>query len=179
MDDLAQRVTTALKIDDKKAKDSAKQLADCGLVGGWLMMFPSFFKMVADLQREGRNFAVFFRSFGNDLAKIGTEWNAFCENRHPICSRFLEGVGAMDGTVPGIPDRRLKTSNLHTLYRDAQGPCLALGTLTNGPFEGAWDQWSRTKNITEDTRNGRAFLEELGCRTIEGYEPFRWWVRNE
>ena len=29
-----------------------------------------------------------------------------------------QGIGKMDGSVPGVPDRRIKA--MHTLYRDAQ-----------------------------------------------------------
>ena len=33
-------------------------------------------------------------------------------------TKTLQGIGPMDGTVEGIPDRRI--SAMHTLYRDAE-----------------------------------------------------------
>ena len=42
-----------------------------------------------------------------DHEKIKEEWNAFCEMRHPVFSKLLNGIGPLDGSVPGVPDRRL------------------------------------------------------------------------
>jgi len=77
-------------------------------------------------------------SFGSlkDHEKVQAEWNAFCELRHPIFSRLIEDIGPMDGSVPGVPDRRIHA--LHPLYRDAAGPVLVLDTLTNGPADATW-----------------------------------------
>jgi len=146
------------------------QLEQVGLKGSMYMMLPSMFNLVADLVRRKQPFSVVFRSFGKDHEKIKAEWNAFCEMRHPVFSKLLEGVGPLDGSVPGMPDRRL--ANFHTLYRDANGPVLALNTFTNGPEESSWDSWAKAKPRAEsDTRNGRAFLRDvLKCEVLEGLD---------
>mmetsp|Transcript_9816 Transcript_9816/g.17764 ORF Transcript_9816/g.17764 Transcript_9816/m.17764 type:complete len:453 (+) Transcript_9816:65-1423(+) len=145
-------------------------LEQVGLKGNMYMMLPAIFILVADLVRRRQPFAVVFRSFGKDHEKIKAEWNAFCEMKHPVFSKLLSGIGPLDGTVPGIPDRRL--SSFHTLYRDADGPVLALDTFTNGPEENSWDSWAKAKPRSEaDTRNGRAFLREvLRCQVLEGLD---------
>eukprot|EP00397_Hematodinium_sp_SG-2012_P000257 GEMP01000257.1.p1 GENE.GEMP01000257.1~~GEMP01000257.1.p1 ORF type:complete len:2389 (+),score=650.99 GEMP01000257.1:176-7342(+) len=153
-----------------------EQANAAGLSGDWLNMFPSFFELIASLQESGRTFAVVFRSFGNDLGRVQVEWNAFCEARHPVYAELLKKIGPMDGTQPNVPDRRIHVKDSHTLYRDATSPILALGVSTNGIFEGAWDQWARSK-AEEDTRDGRTFLREL-TDTVEGYEELRAWMRS-
>lgn len=148
---------------------------NAGLAGDWLVVFASFFRLIATLQKDGRPFSVLFRSFGNDVARVQTEWNTFCEGKHPIYSEWLEGV-TMDGETPGVPDRRIFEGDSHTLYRDADGPCLGLGVCTNGPFDGAWDQWGRSKT-EEDTREGREYLRGL-TDTVEGYEHLQKWMTD-
>lgn len=150
-----------------------------GLVGEWRLIFPSFFKLVAQLQRQRRQFAIFFRSFGTDLERVRAEWNSFCEMKHPLYNHLLEGVGPMDGTnAPVVPDRRLGEDGTHTMYRDADGPVLMLGSQTNGNWEGEWDQWSRSA-AAEDTRNGRAFLKKQGWKSVQGYVNLQSWFEEQ
>lgn len=145
--------------------DAATQ---AGLQSTTFVILPAFFHLVASLTKQERNFAIVFRSFGDDHNKIKLEWNAFCERRHPVFSSLLEGVGPLDGTQQGLPDRRVK--EIHTLYRDASGPLLILDTFTNGPDAKQWDAWARSKpRPKEDTREGRAFVkDELRSNTIDG-----------
>ncbi|CAK0822233.1 unnamed protein product, partial [Prorocentrum cordatum] len=105
------------------------------------------------------------------------EWNSFCEMNHPLYNHLLEGVGPMDGTSPGVPDRRLGEDGTHTMYRDAEGPVLMLGAATNGNWEGEWDQWSRSA-AAEDTRNGRAFLKKQGWKSVQGYVNLQSWFQE-
>eukprot|EP00929_Paragymnodinium_shiwhaense_P063873 TRINITY_DN31960_c0_g4_i1.p1 TRINITY_DN31960_c0_g4~~TRINITY_DN31960_c0_g4_i1.p1 ORF type:complete len:3718 (+),score=1051.51 TRINITY_DN31960_c0_g4_i1:107-11260(+) len=155
-----------------------KAAEECGLNGNMLMMFPTIFHFVAALQRSKRTFAVMFRSFGADHEKIKDEWNAFCEMRHPLYSSLIQGIGPMDGSVPGIPDRRIHT--MHTIYRDADGPVLVLNTLTNGPEGQSWDSWAKSKPKPKaDTRNGRSFINKtLKAKTVEGFGHFQKWMRD-
>lgn len=173
MDSLVGDATNKMRVP---ANQRTPELQEIGLNGEWLLTFPSFFKMCARLQAEKRHFAVCFRSFGEDLGRVNAEWNAFCERKHPLFTVFLEGVGSMDGKTPGIPDRRLSDQDTHTLYRDGAGPIIGLATVTNGPYEGAWDQWGRSKQ-THDTRDGRKFLREE-CETIEGYAAMSEWTKK-
>ncbi|CAJ1456518.1 unnamed protein product [Effrenium voratum] len=128
---------------------------------------------VVQLQRQRRPFAILFRSFGADHEKIQREWNAFCEMRHPIFSRLIEDIGPMDGSTPGVPDRRIHS--IHTLYRDASGPMVLLDTFTNGPEDSPWDSWVRTKpKPTADTRNGKSWTKQvLKSKVVEGFTAFR------
>merc|ERR1719272_689668 len=102
---------------------------DLGMHDSLIHLFPALFSLVAKLQRSKRPFAILFRSFGSDHKKVETEWNAFCEMRHPFFSRLLKDIGPLDGSVAGVPDRRCKTC--HTFYRDAEGVLLALDSNTN------------------------------------------------
>eukprot|EP00928_Gymnodinium_smaydae_P096156 TRINITY_DN8436_c0_g1_i4.p1 TRINITY_DN8436_c0_g1~~TRINITY_DN8436_c0_g1_i4.p1 ORF type:complete len:2283 (-),score=406.91 TRINITY_DN8436_c0_g1_i4:1423-8271(-) len=151
---------------------------DAGLAGTNHFIFESLFNVVTKLQRTKRQFAVLFRSFGIDHGKIEKEWNAFCEGRHPVCKHLLDDIGPMDGSVPGVPDRRIKKT--HTLYRDSQGPLLIIDVCTNGPTEGAWDKWARTRpRPTEDTREGRKFVQEMGAKSIAGIDGVRQWLLGQ
>jgi len=149
-----------------------------GLNGGTVLMCPSVFHFIAALQRSKRKFAVLFRSFGTDHETIMKEWNAFCEMRHPLYSNLLQGIGALDGSVPGIPDRRIH--RLHTMYRDSQGPVLILNILTNGARDNTWDSWAKANPKPKtDTRNGRDFLHQvLQASTIEGLANVEQWMRT-
>jgi hypothetical protein len=144
---------------------------------GTYNMFPTLFHLVATLQRSGRTFGLLFRSFGADHEKIQTEWNAFCELKHPIFSRLIEDLGPMDGSSPNIPDRRIH--GLHTLYRDSAGPCLILDTFTNGPKDATWDAWARGKPKPKvDTRNGRHFItNSLKAKTVDGTANIQKWMK--
>ncbi|CAJ1358381.1 unnamed protein product [Effrenium voratum] len=121
-----------------------------GLKGSTIMMFPAVFHLVAALQRAKRKFAILFRSFGADHENIKQEWNSFCEMRHPLYSKFIEGIGPMDGSVPGIPDRRIDC--MHTLYRDAQGPLLVIDRLVECQKARDWDRWARESRPQERIR---------------------------
>jgi len=148
---------------------NSKKAEQIGLRGSTYLMLPAIFHLTADLVRRKQQFAVVFRSFGKDHAKIQEEWNAFCEMKHPVFSHLLEGYGPLNGTVEGVPDRRLH--DIHTLYRDQHGPVLALNTFTNGPPEKSWDSWAKLEpKPLEDTRDGRTFLRDINCTAVEGMQ---------
>ncbi|CAE8737970.1 unnamed protein product [Polarella glacialis] len=153
-----------------------KEAKAANLEGTTFNLVPCLFHLVAQLQRSKRHFAVIFRSFGIDHQKIHAEWNSFCELKHPVFSKLIEDLGPMDGTVPGIPDRRIHS--MHTLYRDEQGPLLILDTCTNGPEDNSWDAWVRAKQKpTTDTREGRKFCQELCVETVDGLGKFQEWMQ--
>lgn len=151
-----------------------------GLKGSTIMMFPAVFHLVAALQRAKRKFAILFRSFGVDHENIKQEWNAFCEMRHPLYSRFLDGIGPMDGSVSRIPDRRIDA--MHTLYRDAQGPLLVIDHLVEAQRAKDWDRWARERPTPqEDTRDGRDYIlrvlkDQQGARVPDGLDEVREWM---
>mmetsp|Transcript_47106 Transcript_47106/g.112129 ORF Transcript_47106/g.112129 Transcript_47106/m.112129 type:complete len:440 (+) Transcript_47106:51-1370(+) len=168
MEKMAHQALTIMEIPEDLRDD--KSVAQVGLMNGRYLILPALFKLIAALVQHRIKFSLIFRSFGKDHEKIKAEWNAFCEMRHPVFSKLLNGIGPLDGSVPGMPDRRL--ANFHTLYRDKDGPVLALNTFTNGPDEKSWDSWAKAKPAEEtDTRNGRAFLRDvLKCEVLEGLD---------
>eukprot|EP00929_Paragymnodinium_shiwhaense_P063871 TRINITY_DN31960_c0_g3_i1.p1 TRINITY_DN31960_c0_g3~~TRINITY_DN31960_c0_g3_i1.p1 ORF type:complete len:3687 (+),score=983.36 TRINITY_DN31960_c0_g3_i1:94-11154(+) len=170
---------TLKKMELESDLANTPQAQQAGLMGATVVMFPSIFRLVATLQRAKRVFGVVFRSFGNDHHKIMTEWNAFCEMRHPLFSKLLHGIGPLDGTVPGVPDRRIH--RMHTLYRDAEGPVLILDKFTNGPSEKTWDSW--VKNVspkpTTDLRGGREFIRNsLKAQTVDGVQDISKFMKD-
>jgi len=142
-----------------------KEAEAAGITTPTLNMFPTLFHLVAALQRTTRPFAILFRSFGADHEKIQNEWNAFCELRHPVYSRLIEGIGPLDGSVPHIPDRRIL--GLHTLYRDEKGPILFLISL---PMD-----HPRKAGILGQGRNQSRIIEEGGntSKTYSRQRPLR------
>lgn len=158
--------------------EGERELRAVGLQGNQYFIVPTLFNLVATLQRQRRQFAVLFRSFGKDHEKIQCEWNAFCELRHPVFSRLIRDLGPLDGSVPHLPDRRVHT--LHTLYRDSQGPVLILDTFTNGPEDRTWDSWAKAKPKPQtDTREGRQYITEvLHAKTIEGLDGMQNWLSS-
>lgn len=155
----------------------SEELREVGITGDHYRMFPALFHLVAALQKSGRHFALVFRSFGNDHESIKREWNAFCDLRHPLYSYLIVDVGPMNGTKPGVPDRRIHT--LNTLYIDKTGPTLLLDTFTNGPASRPWDAWIKSKpKPAVDYRNGHEFMRQTGCATVRGTAAVRQWMTN-
>lgn len=151
--------------------------AGTGIKGSSIKMLRSVFVLVAALQRLGRPFAILFRAFNAHHTKFEQEWNAFCEMRHPLYAHLLQGIGPMDGTTPGVPDRRLR--GLHTLYRDDEGPCLAINCITDGPDDATWDSWaSKTPKPEVDIRHGRQFFKVHNIATVNGYQNVCIWMRE-
>lgn len=179
MEEYVAKAMSKLQLPSSMTSDSllSSALNEVGLKGSQYFIVPTLFYLVATLQRAGREFALLFRSFGNDHEKIKAEWNAFCELRHPIFSRLIEDMGPMDGTGR-LPDRRVHT--IHTLYRDSQGPILILDTFTNGPKEKSWDSWAKAKpKPTVDTRGGREFIRQvLNADAVEGMGSIQHWMAD-
>jgi len=177
MEQLLESSLMRLELPSEVLHTEAAQMA--GLKATTLVMFPAVFTLVALLQRVGRKFGVLFRSFGEDHKKIEMEWNAFCEMKHPVFSHLLEGMGPLDGSVPGLPDRRIR--QLHTLYRDSSGPLLILDSFTNGPPGlQSWDMWAKQKpKAKEDSRGGRSFIQaQLQSECVDGVANIAAWMRS-
>lgn len=173
MEKIAQAAVEAMQLPEEWHDSEHAQ--GVGLHGTTHMVFPAIFCLVAKLQRAKRPFAILFRTFGSDHEKVEQEWNAFCEMRHPVFSKFLEDIGPLDGSTPGVPDRRYHGG--HTLYRDAVGPVVGLNIITNGPEGSLWDAWAKQKpKPDKDTRGGREFFAQQGVTTIDGYAAFRQWM---
>jgi len=146
------------------------------LRGACYNAFPALFHLAAALQLHGRPFAVLFRSFRAEFSAIQEEWNAFCELRHPVFSRLIKHIGAMDGTDPKVPDRRIHS--VHTLYHDISGPALMLDTLTRGPATATWDDWAKARPRPKvDTRRGRDYASKvLKATMVDGFDDVQEWM---
>lgn len=178
-EDMERSVRLALKkMELPKDIVNTDEAEKAGLKGTTFVMLPAFFYLVTALQDQGRKFAILFRSFGDDHHKIKTEWNAFCELRHPVFSKLIKAKGPMDGTRADLPDRRV--SGIHTMYRDARGPMLILDTFTNGPSSAKWDSWAKAKpKPKDDTRRGRDYVRnELAAKTVEGMSELGSWLNQ-
>lgn len=47
-------------------------------------ILPSFFKLLVNLRKQKRNFALIFRTFGSDYDQVELEFNRFCDGTHPL-----------------------------------------------------------------------------------------------
>ena len=70
-------------------------------------IIPNFFKTLMYLHKLGRDFAVVFRTFGNDIENALWEFNKFCSGTHP-CYNGKNGMPLVkfDGTK-GTRDLRI------------------------------------------------------------------------
>lgn len=110
------------------------QAARVGLTdAAYCFIVPGFFHLIQHLHARGARFNLIFRTYGDDLARIAQEFNAFCEGRHPFFP--LEG-GPMDGSNGSI-DRRVfldqAACSAHhqfgTFLRTHKETALVLGTF--------------------------------------------------
>lgn len=49
-----------------------------------VFVIPAFFELLLHLKARRQSFSLVFRTFGHELAPVVTEFNAFCEGRHPL-----------------------------------------------------------------------------------------------
>mmetsp|Transcript_14031 Transcript_14031/g.12009 ORF Transcript_14031/g.12009 Transcript_14031/m.12009 type:complete len:222 (-) Transcript_14031:826-1491(-) len=70
--------------EDREQTTSFKEPLSEIFKDGKLQLFKSFFQMLINLKNHKREFSVVFRGFGNDLTKVVSEFNRFCEGAHPL-----------------------------------------------------------------------------------------------
>jgi len=88
---------------------------------GKYCIIPSFFRMMIQLKKIKREFAVVFRSFQQkDLAPIITEFNYFCSGQHP-CFNGKNGLpfARFDGSK-GTRKYHIDKKNLGYLVRESE-----------------------------------------------------------
>ena len=54
------------------------------LSNGTYHILPSFFKFLIELCARKIDFRILFRTFGADSANVVSEFNTFCEGKHPL-----------------------------------------------------------------------------------------------
>ena len=80
-DDLEEKKSTAVKEEDKTNSDFKTKMEMFG--EGKYHLIPSFFRLLIFLKKSKREYAITFRSFGEDLNNVVAEWNLFCKGDHP------------------------------------------------------------------------------------------------
>lgn len=74
--------------------------------GNLYHIIPSFFEAIKALIKcKDIDFKIMFRTFGTDVKNIVSEFNLFCENKHPLFP--LDGY-TLDGKGPVYKDYRIK-----------------------------------------------------------------------
>lgn len=79
-------------------------------------IIPAFFRTLIYLKKQKREFAVVFRTFGQELDKIEWEFNRFCNGLHPCFSgRNGTPLIRFDGSK-GTKDLRIRDMQQKGLY---------------------------------------------------------------
>lgn len=99
----------------------------------YIYIFHSIFRLIIELEKKNRTFAIIFRTFGYDFDDVIKEYNSFCEGMHPIYSGENKNYPKyyFDGTK-GSKDYKIKENNKGVIYRfddDINNIFLVLGTL--------------------------------------------------
>lgn len=111
----AERLKAHLRIPEH-LKKRCKESNITQLHGGNLFILPSFFYMMRKLKEQKRKFSIVFRTFGLDGKEVASEFNAFCEGKHPL----YPGVH-FDGSN-GSSDLRVEVpANFGAIKRDTKG----------------------------------------------------------
>ncbi|EGR28967.1 hypothetical protein IMG5_165630 [Ichthyophthirius multifiliis] len=101
------------------------------LSDGRYFIIPSFFRTMINLKKQKREFAIIFRTFGEDINDVVKELNSFCAGEHP-CFNGRNGTVLVkfDGSKNN-KNYKIKNSHLGSFYRpqDNVEECtLILGT---------------------------------------------------
>lgn len=117
-----------------------KKLLDELYGEGRYHIIPAFWRLLIFLKKSKKEFAIVFRTFGQDLENVIYEFNSFCNGEHP-CFNGKNGVPLVkfDGTK-NTKDMRFKEEQQKgMIYRDGadfRKSTMVTGTLTRaGPDE--------------------------------------------
>jgi Dpy-30 motif len=67
-------------IDEEDEKELIRRIFESGR----MLLIPSFFRLIQELKKNKREFAVIFRTFGEELSNVKEEFNLFCRGNHPL-----------------------------------------------------------------------------------------------
>ncbi|CAM9776369.1 unnamed protein product [Ectocarpus fasciculatus] len=109
---------------------------EAGLAGREsLYILPSFFRCLLALKAAGADYGVVFRTFGDDIAEVSREYNAFCEGKHPLFpGATMDGSDGRGDYRVHLADRAGGNRGHNTVgafFRDEEGLALVMGTLDN------------------------------------------------
>eukprot|EP00929_Paragymnodinium_shiwhaense_P016115 TRINITY_DN124306_c0_g1_i1.p1 TRINITY_DN124306_c0_g1~~TRINITY_DN124306_c0_g1_i1.p1 ORF type:complete len:628 (+),score=119.38 TRINITY_DN124306_c0_g1_i1:66-1949(+) len=189
-----ERLEAALRLPpDVLADSTLEDLERLGLESGNHLLLRSFMHALRELKKAGRSFSVVFRTFGCDLGKIADEFNALCEDRHPLFSSCSspKNVVRLDGK-DGLPDMRMDLSSgghgSGTFIRNPETGEVSLvwGSLeqpspeqvTGGKAEEFYAERGVKVNIISGSVNARESLKSLlhergsgRCIALRDYYP--------
>ena len=144
---------------------------------GYIYIFRSLFRLLIELQKKKKLFALIFRTFGQDFDDVIKEFNSFCEGAHPLFSGEKEKFPKInfDGTH-NSRDYRIKENNIGILYRfddNIENCYLVLGTLKRIQFNNSEELYSYYKTqIGEGKINiikgGKNIFEYITNNSING-----------
>jgi hypothetical protein len=66
--------------EEEDEKELIRRLFDSGR----MLLIPSFFRLIQELKKNKREFAIIFRTFGTELKDVIEEFNLFCRGNHPL-----------------------------------------------------------------------------------------------
>lgn len=72
------------KEEQNVEEDEEKEMIKRIFESGRMLLIPSFFRMIQELKKNKREFAIVFRSFGEELQDVVDEFNMFCRGSHPL-----------------------------------------------------------------------------------------------
>lgn len=150
-----------------------------------VLLLPAFIHFLLRLQADypaGR-FALQFRTFGDDLPRVAREFNALCAGQHPLFPGQRLGSDGVGGPlVDHSLDLEKDAECFGSMYRDAQGPVLVLGTF-DGPSSRAdlARYQERGHRVLGSVEEIHAFVRQKQASTrstlaIRDYWP--WWREN-
>ncbi|CAM9151364.1 unnamed protein product [Ectocarpus sp. 12 AP-2014] len=97
-----------------------------------LFILPSFFRCLLALKEADADFGVVFRTFGDDIAEVSREYNAFCEGGHPLFpGAKMDGSDGRGDYRVHLADQADGHNTVGAFFRDDEGLALVMGTLDN------------------------------------------------
>ncbi|CAM9810245.1 unnamed protein product [Ectocarpus sp. 6 AP-2014] len=128
------KLEKALALPEAVAKSPLAKGA--GLAGREsLYILPSFFRCLLALKEANVDFGIVFRTFGDDIAEVSKEYNAFCEGEHPLFpGAKMDGSDGRGDYRVHLTDRAEGSHGHNTVgafFRDEEGLALVMGTLDN------------------------------------------------
>jgi hypothetical protein len=89
---------------------------------GKYYLIPSFFRTLMYLKKQKKEFAISFRTFGNELDTVIHEFNSFCNGEHPCFNgRNSTPLVKFDGTKASKDYRIREHAQQATIYRSGEG----------------------------------------------------------
>ncbi len=109
------------RLESERRRKDARMMRE--LYGeGKYYLIPSFLRTLMYLKKQKKEFAISFRTFGNELDTVIHEFNSFCNGEHPCFNgRNSTPVVKFDGTKASKDYRIKEHCQRATIYRAGEG----------------------------------------------------------